>query len=128
MSAPTLYFYTVTTTDIPFQFLIFFFCSDNKFQDSDVIVDLDSVMAAGENTVFNIIVTEPGENTSIAANIVEDALYQSIQDNERTDETSLQLAFVNTPIISPTERENALRVRLHNTLTNEVSILSLYIL
>ena len=128
MSAPTLYSYTVTTTVIPFQFLIFFFCSDNEFQDSDVIVDLDSVMAAGENTVFNIIVTEPGENTSIAANIVEDALYQSIQDNGRTDETSLQLAFVNAPIISPTERENALRVRLHNTLTNEVSILSLYIL
>ena len=85
-------------------------------------------MAAGENTVFNITVTEPGENTPIAANIVEDALYQSIQDNGITDETGLQLAIVNTPIISPTERKNALRVRLHDTLTTEVSILFLYIL
>ena len=85
-------------------------------------------MAAGENTVFSIVVTEPGENTPIGADIVEDALYQSTQDNMRTDETSLQLAIVNTPIISPTERENALRVRLHNTLTTEVSIFSLYIL
>ena len=85
-------------------------------------------MADGGNTAFNITVTEPGQNTPIAANIVEDALYQSIQDNGRTDETGLQLGIVNTPIISPTERENALRVRLRDTLTTEVSILFLYIL
>ena len=78
-------------------------------------------MAAEQNTVLNIIVTEPGENISIPANIVEDALYQSIQDNDTTVLTEIRLAIVNIPDVSRIDRENALSVRLPNTLANEVS-------
>lgn len=79
-------------------------------------------MAAREDTVFFITVNEPGGNVAIAANIIQDALYQSIKEDNTTDATNLQLAIVNAPIISNTERQNALRIRLHNTLVNEVSI------
>ena len=98
------------------------FCSNEKFQDSDVIVDPGSIMAAGEDTVFHVVVNEPGGNTPINATIIEDALHQSIQDDNTTDGTNLQLAVVNVPEVSDTERANALRVRLLNTQANEVSM------
>ena len=79
-------------------------------------------MAAGEDTMFNVVVNEPGGNTPINATIIEDALYQSIQDDNTTDGTNLQLALVNVPEVSDTERANALRVRLLNTQANEVSM------
>ena len=79
-------------------------------------------MAAGEDTMFNVVVNEPGGNTPINATIIEDALYQSIQDDNTTDGTNLQLALVNVPEVLDTERENALRVRLFNIQANEVSM------
>ena len=79
-------------------------------------------MAAGEDTVFDVVVNEPGGSTPINATIIEDALYQSIQDDNATDGTNLQLALVNVPEVLNTERANALRVRLFNIQANEVSM------
>ena len=79
-------------------------------------------MAAGEDTMFNVVVNEPGGSTPINATITEDALYQSIQDDNTTDGTNLQLALVNVPEVLDTERANALRVRLFNIQANEVSM------
>ena len=42
-----------------------FLSSDNEFEDTDVIVDSDSVMGQGQNTIVNIIVNEPGENKPV---------------------------------------------------------------
>ena len=98
------------------------FYSDNKFKDTDVIVDSDSVMGEGQNTIVNIIVNEPGENNPVPSNIVEDALHQTIQEDSATAITNLQLSIVNAPMVSDTERENALRVRLHNARADEVSM------
>ena len=69
-----------------------------------------------------VVVNEPGENNAVPKNIVEDALYETLQEDNRTAITNLQLAIVNAPTILDIERENALRVRLHDTLANEVSI------
>ena len=79
-------------------------------------------MGAGQNTKIYVVVNEPGENNAVPKNIVEDALYETLQEDNRTAITNLPLAIVNTPTISNTERENALRVRLHSTLANEVSV------
>ena len=98
------------------------FYSDNEFKDTDVIVDSDSVMGQGQNTIVNIIVNEPGENNPVPFNIVEDALHQTIQEDSSTAITNLQLAIVNAPMFSDAERENALRVRLHNARADEVSM------
>ena len=78
-------------------------------------------MAAGQNTALNITVNEPGTNVPVSGNIVEDALYQSIQEDNTTDLTNLRLVLEDTPVVSDVERRNALSVRLPNTLTNEVS-------
>ena len=79
-------------------------------------------MGAGRNTMLYVVVNEPGENNAVLKNIVEDALYQTLQDDNRTTITNLQLAIVNAPVISDIERENALRVRLHDTQADEVSM------
>ena len=100
----------------------FLFYSNNKFTDSDVIVQSDSLMEAGSNTVVNVIVNEPGQNNAVPGNVVEDALYQTIQEDNSTVLTNLELAIVNTPNVSVAERENALSVRLPNTTVNEVSV------
>ena len=109
----------------PFE-LPFFSCSNEGFKDTDVIVDPDSVMAARQNTALDITVNEPGTNIPVSANIVEDALYQSIQENNTTDVTSLRLALEDTPVVSDFERRNALSVRLPNTSANEVSCENIY--
>ena len=69
-----------------------------------------------------VIVNEPGENSAVSKNIVEDALRETLQEDNRTAITNLQLAIVNASTISDPERENVLRVRLHNTQANEVSM------
>ena len=75
---------------------------------------------------MNITVNEPGTNIPVSANIVEDALYQSIQENNATDGTNLRLVLEDTPVVSEIERENALSVRLPNTSANEVSWENIY--
>ena len=100
----------------------FLFYSNNKFKDSDVIVQSDSLMEAGSNTVVNVIVNEPGQNKAVPDNIVENALYQSLQEDDKTVLTNLTLAIVNATNVSVAERENALSVRLPNTTVNEVSV------
>ena len=99
-----------------------FLSSNNKFEDTDVIVDSDSVMGQGQNTIVNIVVNEPGKNNPVPSNIVEDALHQTIQEDSSTAITNLQLSIVNAPMFSDAERENALRVRLHNARADEVSM------
>ena len=98
------------------------FYSNNQFTDTDVIVQPDSVMEASPNTVVNIIVNEPGQNNAVPDNIVEDALYQTLQEDNKTVLTNLTLAIVNAPIVSVAEQENALSVLLPNTVVNEVSV------
>ncbi len=78
-------------------------------------------MAAGDNTEFKVVVNQPGDNNPVPANIVEDALYQSLQDDNTTTITNLHLALVNVPMVSSTQSENAIRVRLENTQATEVS-------
>ncbi len=75
-------------------------------------------MAAGDNTEFKVVVNQPGDNNPVPANIVEDALYQSLQDDNTTTLSNLHLALVN---VSITPNENAIQVRLENTQATEVS-------
>ena len=97
------------------------FCRNEQFSDRDVTVN--SVMAAGSDTVASIVVNEPGENNPVSFNIVQDALYQSIQEDDSTNITSLFLALVNEPVVSIIQRSNAINVSLTNTQANEVSYL-----
>ena len=99
-----------------------FRCSNNEFKDSDIIVDPDYVVNEGQNTVVKIVVNQPGKNTPVSANVVTDALHKIFQDDNRTAITNLQLAIFNTPNISNSDRENALRVRLFNIQASQVSI------
>ena len=69
-----------------------------------------------------VIVNEPGENSAVPKDIVEDALRETLQEDNRTAITNLQLAIVNVSTISDPELENVLRVRLHNTQASEVSM------
>ena len=103
-------------------FFNFSSCRGNEFQDTDIIVDPESVIGAGQNTMIYVIVNEPGENSAVSKNIVEDALRETLQEDNRTAITNLQLEIVNASTISDPERENVLRVRLHNTQANEVSM------
>ena len=103
-------------------FKYFLFYSNNKFTYADVIVQPDSLTEAGPNTVVNIIVNEPGQNNAVPDNIVEDALYQTLQEDDKSVLTNLTLAIVNVPVVSVAERENALSVLLLNTAVNEVSV------
>ena len=98
------------------------FYSNNQFTYADVIVQPDSLTEAGPNTVVNIIVNEPGQNNAVPYNIVEDALYQTLQLDNKTVLTNLTLAIVNAHIVFVAEQENALRVILPNTAVNEVSV------
>ena len=100
----------------------FLFYSNNQFTDTDVIVQSDSLMEAELNTMVNVIVNQPGQNKAIPRNVVEDALHQTIQEDNSTVLTNLALVIVNTPIVSVAERENALSVILPNTMVNEVSV------
>jgi hypothetical protein len=77
-------------------------------------------MAVGDATMLNVVVNEPGQSTPVSGDIVEEALYQSLQDDSTTTVTNLRLAVVNTPTVSNTQRENAITVRLKNTVANEV--------
>ena len=103
-------------------FKYFLFYSNNQFTDTDVIVQPDSLTVAGSNTLVNIIVNEPGKNNAVPDNIVEDALYQTLKEDNKTVLTNLTLAILNTPIVSVAEQENALSVLLLNTAVNEVSV------
>ena len=103
-------------------FKYFPFYSNNQFTDTDVIVQPDSRTEAGPNTVVRIIVNEPGQNNAVADSIVEDALYQTLQVDNKTVLTNLTLAIVNAPAVSVAEQENALSVLLPNTAVNEVSV------
>ena len=103
-------------------FKYFLFCSNNQFTYADIIVQPDSLTEAGPNTVINIIVNEPGQNNAVSDNIVEDALYQTLQEDDKTVLTNLTLAIVNVPTVSVAEQENALSVALPNTAVNEVGV------
>ena len=97
----------------------YIFFSD-KFSENDVIVN-NSAMAVGSNTVVSIVVNEPGEDNPVSANIIQDAMYQSIQENATTKITGLRLALVNEPEVSNVQRANAINVSLTNTQGSEVS-------
>ena len=102
-----------------FNLLQYIFFSD-EFSENDVIVN-NSVMAVGSNTVVSIVVNEPEEDNPVSANIIQDALYQSIQENATTKITGLRLALVNEPEVSNVQHANAINVSLTNTQGSEVS-------
>lgn len=83
-------------------------------------------MAVGDATMLNVVVNEPGQSTPVSGDIVEEALYQSLQDDSTTTVTNLRLAVVNTPTVSNTQRENAITVQLKNTVANEVRFLFIF--
>jgi hypothetical protein len=79
-------------------------------------------MAAGNDTVINVVVNEPGENNPVPANIVEEAMRESIETDNTSLITGLQLALGNTPeVVTTNQRSNAVSVRLPNTQASEVS-------
>ncbi len=77
--------------------------------------------------MVNVVVNKPGQQNPVAANIVEDALYQSLEDNNTTTITNLRLAPVNVPSVSNIQRDNAISVRLENTQATEVSFCSCFV-
>lgn len=83
-------------------------------------------MAVADATILNVVVNEPGQSTPVSGDIVEEALYQSLQDDSTTTVTNLRLAVVNTPTVSNTQRENAITVQLKNTVANEVRFLFIF--
>ncbi len=88
-----------------------------------MIVATDSVMTAGNDTMVSVVVTEPGDDKPISADIVKDGLFQSIQDDQLSAISNLHLSLVNVPVVSETQRDNAISVRLQNTGASEVSFL-----
>ena len=78
-------------------------------------------MAVGENTVVNVVVNQPGEQNPVPANIVEDGLYRSIQLDQLTTITNIHLA-VNAPMVSNTQRNYAISIRLNNIQATEVRV------
>ena len=88
-----------------------------------MIVATGSVMTAGNDTVVSVVVTEPGNDKPISADIVKDGLFHSIQDDQLSTISNLHLALINVPMVSKTQRDNAISVRLQNTGPSEVSFI-----
>ena len=87
---------------------------NERFSDSDITVN--SVKKAGENTTnASVVVNEPGEENPVPADIVREALYESIQEDDTTNITGLQLALFMEPVVSNIQRANAINVSLINT-------------
>ena len=87
-------------------------------------MDSGTLTTNGNNTEFDLAATEPGTNIPISSEIVEDALRHSLQEGATTSISNLNLVVVNKIIVSETQRENAVSVRLQNTMVDEVSFLS----
>ena len=102
---------------------IYLLHSGQQFSQNDVLVDSSSVTAAGENTVVDVVVNEPGTSTPVQSAIVEDALHQTLQENNQSDISNLNLAVVNAPNASESEREEAFDVRLPNTQASQVRLM-----
>ena len=94
---------------------------NDDFKENDVIVVPDSIVAGGNNTVFEVVVNAPGDVIPVSVTIVEDALQRSIQEDNATAITNLYLAVVNIPSVSIIQRENSISVRLQDSLASEVS-------
>ena len=99
---------------------IFFYDSD-EFSEDDVDVLSDTLTTVGNDTVFDVIVNEPGTDNPVSEDIVEDALFQSTLEDNTTTISNLHLAVVNISMVSTIQRSNSVRVRLQNTIASEVS-------
>ncbi|CAB4003023.1 Hypothetical predicted protein, partial [Paramuricea clavata] len=84
----------------------------DQFSQNDVIVDGSSVMDVGDNTVLGVVVSQPGTDTPVEGNVVEDALHQTIQEDGQTQISNITLGVVNVPTVSGNQRDNAISVRL----------------
>ena len=71
--------------------------------------------------MFDVIVNEPGTDNPVSEDVVEDALFHSTLEDNTTTISNLQLAVLNIPMVSTIQRSNSVRVRLQNTIANEVS-------
>ena len=92
----------------------------DDFIEDDVIVVPDSIVAVENNTVVDVVVNVPGDVVPVSAMIVENALYRSIQEDNATTITNINLAIVNVPQVSINQRDNSITVRLQNSFANEV--------
>jgi hypothetical protein len=92
----------------------------DDFVEDDVIVVPDSIVAVENNTVVDVVVNVPGDVVPVSAMIVENALYRSIQEDNATTITNINLAIVNVPQVSINQRDNSITVRLQNSFANEV--------
>jgi hypothetical protein len=77
-------------------------------------------MDAGSNTVLGVVVNQPGTDTPVESNVVEDALHQTIQEDGQTQISNLTLGVVNAPTVSDNQRDKAISIRLTGTQSSEV--------
>jgi hypothetical protein len=97
-----------------------FFPFSVQFSQNDVLVDGSSVIDSGDNTVLGVVVNQPGTDTPVEGNVVEDALHQTIQEDGQTQISNLTLGVVNVPRVSDNQRDNAISLRLTGTRPSEV--------
>ena len=100
-----------------------FFHSTDQFTDDDVIVATGTLTAVGNNRSLEIdvVVTEPGNDVPVAGNFVQDALIQTLREDNQTTIRKLQIAVTNAPTISAAQVDNAISIRLEGIQSNEVS-------
>ena len=68
-----------------------------------------------------MVVTEPGNDVPVAGNFVQDALIQTLREDNQTTIRKLQIAVTNAPTISAAQVDNAISIRLEGIQSNEVS-------
>ena len=85
-----------------------------------MVVDSSTIMTYGNDTVVKLVINQPGTDTPVSGQIVEDALRHSLEDDAASTISNLHLAIVNETIVSKSQRDNAVSVLLQNTMVDEV--------
>ena len=87
----------------------------------DVVVDSGTLARCGNGTKVKLAVNEPRTDIPVSGHIVEDALRHSLEEDAVSTISNLQLAVVNETMISETQRDNAVFVRLLSTRIDQAS-------
>ena len=100
-----------------------FFHSNDQFTEDDVIVATGTLTAVDNNRSLevDVVVTERGNVVPVERNFVQDALIQTLREDNQTTNRKLQFAVTNPPTISAAQVDDAISVRLEGIQSNEVS-------
>lgn len=92
----------------------------SEFTQNDVLTDANSVTGAGNGTVVGVVVNNPGGNSPVENDVVEEALHQTLQENPNSTISGLTFGIVNTPTVSDEQSGETISIRLPGTSASEV--------